>query len=221
MSKPKQRFQILCTGIVQGVGFRPTVFRLATEMRLTGWVCNGPDGVEIEVEGENGVPQRFAERLQRELPPLAKVTSLAIHELELVGDPEFTVRETEQGVRKNALVPPDTRICPDCEAEMASETDRRHQFAFTICTNCGPRFSLVRKLPYDRDQTSMACFPLCPDCEAEYKNPRDRRFHAEPVCCPKCGPKLWAVDCGGAELGSGLEAISAAQRTLETGAWLR
>ena len=217
MSKPKQRFEILCTGIVQGVGFRPTVYRLATEMRLAGWVCNGPNGVEIEVEGENGVPQRFAERLQRELPPLAKVTSLTIHELEPLGETEFTVRETEQGVRKNALVPPDTRICADCEAEMQDEDDRRHQFAFTVCTNCGPRFSLVRKLPYDRDKTSMACFPLCSDCDREYQDPLDRRFHAEPVCCPKCGPKLWAMDCSGEELGEGFEAIDAAQRTLETG----
>ncbi len=217
MSKPKQRFEILCTGIVQGVGFRPTVYRLATELRLAGWVCNGPDGVEIEVEGEHEVPQRFAERLQRELPPLAKVTSLTIHEIEPIGETEFVVRETEQGVRKNALVPPDTRICPDCEAEMADADDRRHHFAFTVCTNCGPRFSLVRKLPYDREKTSMACFPLCEDCREEYENPLDRRFHAEPVCCPKCGPQLWAVDCGGADLGSGEEAIAAAQRTLETG----
>jgi len=217
VSKAKQRIQILYTGIVQGVGFRPTVYRLATELRLAGWVCNGPDGVVIEVEGDDGVPQRFAERLQRELPPLAKVTHLEIHEIDLVGETEFSVRETEQGVRRNALVPPDTRLCPDCEAEMKDAKNRRHRYPFTICTNCGPRFSLVKNLPYDRDKTSMACFPLCPECFAEYKNPLNRRFHAEPVCCPNCGPQLWALDCGGQKIGAGADAILEAQRTLETG----
>jgi hydrogenase maturation protein HypF len=192
------------------------VHRIATELGLTGEVRNDPEGATAEVEGDAALTARFVERLTAELPPLARLDSIDVDEVPARGDSEFTVATTEQGRRAGALVPPDAAVCADCRREMADPADRRHRYPFTTCTNCGPRFSLTRSLPYDRVTTSMACFDLCPDCEREYTDTSDRRFHAEPVCCPVCGPRLWLQDAG-ETLAEADEAVAAARRELDAG----
>jgi hydrogenase maturation protein HypF len=199
----RRRLRVTCLGTVQGVGFRPAVFRLATSLGLAGWVRNGPEGAVVEVEGE--APERLIEALPAALPPLARVDRLESIEVPTTGESGFEVTFSEGGRRERALVPPDTALCADCRREMADAGDRRHRYPFTTCTNCGPRFTLVRALPYDRERTSMGCFPLCPACRREYEDPADRRFHAEPVCCPECGPRLWLVRPGSGVRGPGSE----------------
>jgi hydrogenase maturation protein HypF len=211
------RNRLACQGAVQGVGFRPFVFRLAMELGLFGWVRNGPDGVVIEVEGPPTSVEEFALRLPKELPPLARLDAFEYYPIEITNDFEFAVVATEQGARKRALVPPDSRLCDDCRKEMEDPEDRRWQYPFTVCTNCGPRLSLVHSLPYDREKTAMACFPLCSECQAEYNDPGNRRFHTEPVCCPQCGPRLWSTDINGETTGEGEEAIVQARKVLEVG----
>ena len=213
----RTRLRIRCTGFVQGVGFRPAVHRLATSMGLGGWVLNGPDGVVIEVEGAEDSPRRFAQALPDSLPPLASLESLSLEPQAPLGETSFEVRASELGARGRALVPPDAALCADCRREMDEAADRRFHYPFTTCTNCGPRFSLVRSLPYDRERTSMSCFPLCEACRTEYENPLDRRFHAEPVCCPECGPELWLGAPDGARLALGAEALEEARRALAQG----
>ncbi|MCP4771094.1 MAG: hydrogenase maturation protein HypF, partial [Planctomycetes bacterium] len=144
------RNRLACQGAVQGVGFRPFVFRLAMELGLFGWVRNGPDGVVIEVEGPPTSVEEFVLRLPKELPPLARLDAYEYFPIEIENDFEFAVVATEQGARKRALVPPDSRLCDDCRAEMENPEDRRWRYPFTVCTNCGPRLSLVHSLPYDR-----------------------------------------------------------------------
>jgi len=211
------RLRVRCRGAVQGVGFRPTIHRIATELGLVGEVRNDPEGATAEVEGSASVAQAFVERLQAELPPLARLDAIEVDEIKCRGDTDFCVTETEQGKRDGALVPPDAAICDDCRREMNNPADRRHRYPFTTCTNCGPRFSLTDSLPYDRVATSMACFPLCPDCDGEYTDPSDRRFHAEPVCCPACGPQLWIQDADGRYRFEGADAIASTQTELLAG----
>lgn len=182
---------MVCRGVVQGVGFRPTVHRVATRLGLSGFVQNTPEGVVIEVQGASA--GEFAAALRRDLPPLARLDELAVEAVPDADSHGFEVRSSTQGARERALVPPDAALCGACRAEMEDPSGRRFHYPFTTCTNCGPRFSLVHALPYDRERTSMACFPLCPECRREYEDPADRRFHAEPVCCPACGPRLWVV----------------------------
>ncbi len=211
------RLRVRCRGAVQGVGFRPTVHRIATELQLAGEVRNDPDGATAEVEGPSSTTACFVERLQSELPPLARLDEIEIEEIEPRGDTDFRVTETEQGKRAGAMVPADAALCDDCRREMNDPGDRRHRYPFTTCTNCGPRFSLTRSLPYDRVATSMTCFPLCNACDNEYPAPADRRFHAEPVCCPDCGPRLWYQDADGANHVEGQAAIRTAQTDLAAG----
>jgi hydrogenase maturation protein HypF len=191
------RLQIRCRGTVQGVGFRPTVHRVATSLGLAGWVINDPLGATLEIEGTEEAVDLFVERLVAELPPLARLDEVEREPREPLGVTGFEVRSSTLGRREGALVPPDSVVCTDCRADMETPGDRRYHYPFTTCTNCGPRFSLVKALPYDRERTSMACFPFCPDCEREYADPSDRRFHAEPVACPACGPRLWLADGDG------------------------
>lgn len=218
MSTDRARLRVRCRGAVQGVGFRPTVFRLATEAGLAGFVVNDAHGVTIEVEGTASTVEGFLPALLAALPPLARIDGLEREPLPPCGDATFDVRESAAGLRRGALVPPDTALCSDCRRDMETVGDRRHGYAFTTCTNCGPRFTLVRSLPYDRERTAMACFPLCPACAAEYRDPDDRRFHAEPVCCPDCGPRLWLEDVSGLCLGKGAAALCAASEALLAGA---
>lgn len=191
--------------------------RLATSLALAGWVRNAPEGVIVEVEGERAAVQRFAQQLPASLPPLARLAATEVREVPAEGATDFAVLPSTVGRRERALVPPDTVLCPDCRAEMDNPADRRHRYPFTTCTNCGPRFSLVQTLPYDRERTSMACFPLCPDCRREYQDPANRRFHAEPVCCPACGPHLWVADRASRHLAGAGEAVGAAVRALTLG----
>jgi hydrogenase maturation protein HypF len=213
----RQRLRVVCRGVVQGVGFRPAVHRLASSLGLGGFVRNGPEGVVIEVEGADGSVQAFVERLPRSLPPLARIDGMETAALPPIGESAFSVLASQEGRRARALVPPDSALCPDCRAEMDDPSDRRYRYPFTTCTNCGPRFTLVRSLPYDRERTSMACFPLCPACRREYEDPANRRFHAEPVCCPECGPRLWLEEPGSGVRRQGSKAIELARQALEGG----
>jgi len=178
-------------GTVQGVGFRPFVFRLATSLGLAGSVRNTAEGVIIEVEGEDARVEEFLRRLEQEAPPLARITGVRAQTLPPAGLEEFRIVESAAGAAPTALIPPEVALCADCAREIGDPQDRRFGYPFTNCTNCGPRFSIVQGLPYDRPQTTMAAFVMCQACAAEYANPTDRRFHAEPVACPKCGPELF------------------------------
>ena len=184
------RSRISARGTVQGVGFRPFVYRLANSLGLAGLARNTPEGVVIEVEGDAKAVVEFIDRLGREAPPLSRIASLETAALPPTGVTEFRIIESEPGAQPTALIPPDVALCADCAREIADPADRRFGYPFTNCTNCGPRFSIVLGIPYDRPQTTMASFRLCRECESEYADPSDRRFHAEPVACPACGPAL-------------------------------
>jgi hydrogenase maturation protein HypF len=186
----KQRLRVEIHGAVQGVGFRPFVYRLAMDLALTGWVINDTRGVFIEVEGSQADLARFLERVPAEKPPRAIIHSLDTAWLDPVGYEGFEIRHSEEHGAKTVLVLPDIATCADCLAEVFDPGDRRYRYPFTNCTNCGPRFTIIQALPYDRPNTTMHRFVMCPDCQAEYENPLDRRFHAQPNACPVCGPRL-------------------------------
>jgi hydrogenase maturation protein HypF len=186
----RARLKLTVRGAVQGVGFRPFVFRLATELGLAGWVNNSPQGVFIEVEGPRAELEKFLLRLETEKPPRSFIQSLETSWLDPVGCTAFEIRPSEIGGNKTALVLPDIATCPDCLREIFDPKNRRHRYPFTNCTNCGPRFSIIESLPYDRENTSMKAFTMCPECQTEYDDPHDRRFHAQPNACPVCGPQL-------------------------------
>jgi hydrogenase maturation protein HypF len=184
------------TGIVQGVGFRPFVYRLAQECHLTGFITNTPAGVTIEVQGDNELVDQFLSRMQSDAPPLAKITSLNPRDAELQNDAAFLILSSRLDSPAKALISPDVAVCADCLREMMNPRDRRFRYPFINCTNCGPRFTILRDIPYDRVRTSMACFKMCPDCQQEYDDPANRRFHAQPNACWDCGPQLqfWLAD---------------------------
>ncbi len=192
----KARLKLAVRGAVQGVGFRPFVFRLATELKLAGWINNSPPGVFIEVEGPRPTLEKFLLRLETEKPPRSFIQSLESSWLDSVGYENFEIRPSETTGGKTSLVMPDIATCPDCLREIFDPANRRHRYPFTNCTNCGPRFSLIESLPYDRANTSMRQFAMCPQCQAEYGDPRNRRFHAQPNACPVCGPRLEFLDRG-------------------------
>jgi len=197
MKTYNERARIVIRGAVQGVGFRPFVYKLARELGLTGWVLNSPQGVFIEAEGTGGVLREFLLRLEREKPPQAIIQSLEFSFLDAVGYDGFNIRMSEDGGANTTLVLPDIAACPQCVAEVLNSGNRRHGHPFTNCTNCGPRFSIIEKLPYDRTNTSMKKFRMCAECEREYHDPSDRRFHAQPNGCPNCGPQLEMWDAIG------------------------
>ncbi|MFZ0041217.1 MAG: carbamoyltransferase HypF [Solirubrobacteraceae bacterium] len=184
-------------GTVQGVGFRPFVYRLAHEQALTGYVLNDEHGVLLEVEGRAGAVERFLERLVSELPPLASIDALTRDSVTPRGDAVFEIRKSSRAGVPDALVTPDSAPCPECLAELRDPDDRRYRYPFINCTNCGPRFTIVRDVPYDRPLTTMAPFAMCPECRAEYEDPGHRRFHAQPNACPVCGPRVEVVDAHG------------------------
>jgi len=207
--------RIRVTGIVQGVGFRPFVWRLAQELQLSGWVRNDAQGVEISVQGTRLQIDALLERLRSEAPVLARVDS--VHSTDAVLDTldTFSILASVTGP-SNTAIGPDVAVCPDCLAELFEPSHRRWRHPFITCTHCGPRYTVTRALPYDRPQTSMAPFPLCPQCEREYLTPADRRFHAETTCCPQCGPRLALSRLDGRAIEG--DAIAATLELLKSGA---
>jgi hydrogenase maturation protein HypF len=192
-----QRAHIVIRGAVQGVGFRPFVYRLATELNLQGWVLNSSEGVFIEVQGTKDTLDDFRFRLEAEKPARAFIQSLELAFLDPIEFTGFEIRSSSSEGRRDVLVLPDIATCPDCLADVLGPSNRRFRYPFTNCTNCGPRFSIIESLPYDRGNTSMKHFALCPDCRREYEDPLDRRFHAQPTACPVCGPRLELWDDSG------------------------
>src|SRR5512133_3733541 len=190
------RHHLQISGIVQGVGFRPFIYRLALENALTGWVRNTPGGVEIEVQGKTEAVTGFSRLVSSEAPPLAGIDSIRGHEIPLAGEAEFTILPSSGG-EPDIQIAPDSALCADCLRELFDPADRRYHHPFITCTNCGPRYSIITGAPYDRHTTTMPAFPLCPDCQTEYRAPRDRRFHAQPLACPACGPRRRLLDAAG------------------------
>jgi hydrogenase maturation protein HypF len=211
------RLSVEIRGAVQGVGFRPFVYRLATELALGGWVINDTRGVFIEVEGPRARLEGFLRRLPAEKPPLAIIHTLDATWLDPLGYAQFEIRHSDDHGAKTVLVLPDVATCDDCRAEVLSPHDRRHRYPFTNCTNCGPRFSIIQALPYDRPNTTMRRFALCAACRAEYENPLDRRFHAQPNACPVCGPRLALWSPGGETLAAQDEALGRTVEALRAG----
>jgi hydrogenase maturation protein HypF len=204
------------TGIVQGVGFRPFVYRLANECNLVGFIANTPAGVSIEVQGEAEHVERFLERLPKEIPPLARLTSFLPREAEPTDDAVFRILSSRLDAPPKALISPDVAVCGDCLREMTNARDRRFRYPFINCTNCGPRFTIIRDIPYDRARTSMASFKMCGACQAEYDDPANRRFHAQPNACWDCGPQLQLWSVGGVRKDV-VEPLREAARLVEQG----
>jgi len=203
-------------GAVQGVGFRPFVYRLARELDLPGWVRNTGQGVCIEVQGAPELLRDFTTRIQRDKPTISAIYRLETTYLDITGLDQFEIRESEDG-EKTALILPDIATCDDCLREINNSSDRRYQYPFTNCTNCGPRFSIIEALPYDRSRTTMKKFVMCDDCTREYYDPESRRFHAQPNACPVCGPHLEWWDAAGHLLADGNGAQSACAEAIRNG----
>lgn len=182
------------TGVVQGVGFRPFVYGLATRYGLRGWVCNTSAGVDIEVDGASDVLAQFVADLSTQAPPLARIDSIDVAEIASNGFAAFEIRHSESNPNDFLPISPDITLCDECRRELFDPADRRYLYPFINCTNCGPRFTIIKDIPYDRPFTTMADFVMCEDCAKEYADPLNRRFHAQPVACPKCGPKVWLVE---------------------------
>ncbi len=202
------RARLRVTGTVQGVGFRPFVYRHATSLGLKGFVLNDSAGVLIEVEGDDACIAELERRLVDEAPPLARVVAVSSERIDPRRDDGFTIVESDHGGPPVAPVGIDSATCVDCLAEVDDPGDRRHRYPFTNCTNCGPRYTIVRSIPYDRRGTTMASFVMCSACQAEYDDPADRRFHAQPNACPECGPQLrWGELSGEQALEAAIDAL--------------
>jgi hydrogenase maturation protein HypF len=218
--------RITVRGVVQGVGFRPFIYNLAERHHLSGWVLNDSSGVEIEVEGDPEAVEAFVAAIREEAPPLAHITSLQARRAAVQGYEGFEIRHSERQAGRYQLVSPDIATCSDCLHELLDPNDRRYRYPFTNCTNCGPRFTIIADIPYDRPSTTMRAFQMCPACQAEYDDPRNRRFHAQPNACPVCGPQV-TLRAGPllAERGLGLppsdpDVVAAAAALLRQGAIL-
>ena len=208
--------QIQITGIVQGVGFRPFVYNLAESLGLKGWVKNTSAGVVIEIEGEPKLINSFLVSLQNDNPVMARIDMLKTQPKPLEGFTSFQIIASETITAAFQPISPDISTCPDCLKELFDPKDRRYRYPFINCTNCGPRFTIIEDIPYDRPNTTMAAFPMCPDCEAEYRDPRNRRFHAQPVACAKCGPRVW-LESSKIQINHDVDPILETQRLLSKG----
>jgi hydrogenase maturation protein HypF len=215
-SSQLQRVRVVIRGAVQGVGFRPFIYRLAEEMNLKGWVINNTQGVFIEAEATTEVLQEFLLRIEQEKPAISFIQSFEHSFVDPVPYDKFEIRESTDGA-KTALILPDIATCGACQREIFDPSNRRYRYPFTNCTNCGPRFTIIEALPYDRPRTSMRIFEMCPECSEEYHNPRDRRFHAQPNACPKCGPQLELWDETGAVGRHGDDALRQAAVAISDG----
>ena len=205
------------TGIVQGVGFRPFVYGLAMHLGVNGWVRNTSAGVDIEVDGDEEQLETFVNSLKSEFPPLARIDTFTISFVAPRGFTGFEIVHSEAVAGAFQPISPDVSICPDCLAELLDPSDRRYRYPFINCTNCGPRFTIITDIPYDRPNTTMSPFEMCPDCADEYANPLDRRFHAQPVACPVCGPQVWLEDANGHRIADRDHAILTVQQLLVEG----
>jgi hydrogenase maturation protein HypF len=203
-------------GVVQGVGFRPFVYQLANKHNLKGWVCNTSEDVKIEAQGESKDLKHFLSELQNNAPPLAHIEKISVTYHPPADYTNFEIRLSIAEEDKYQPVSPDIATCPECLGEIFSPEDRRYHYPFTNCTNCGPRFTIIEDIPYDRPKTTMRYFRMCPDCQAEYDDPLDRRFHAQPNACPKCGPRLELLDAKGNHVETS-DVIAAASRLLKDG----
>ncbi len=213
-----QRWKWIITGGVQGVGFRPFVYKAALYAKVTGQVLNTPEGVLIEVQGAPDQLAAFEATFSSTIPPLARIVTWERETIEPKhGEDLFCILKSTGGHGHQVLISPDVATCDDCIADMRDPAGRRHRYAFTNCTNCGPRYTITRSIPYDRATTSMSCFPLCPDCLEEYENPLDRRFHAQPNACPVCGPRLWLTDKAGRTLCENFDAVRSTADLLRGG----
>jgi len=213
----RQHFTV--TGVVQGVGFRPFVHRIASELGLAGFVGNDSGAVFLEVQGARVRVDEFGRRLRAEAPPLACVNTVSVDDIPVdsMHGHEFRIVASKTSTAATTPIPPDVAVCEDCVAELFDPQDRRFRHPFLTCTNCGPRFTIIRTLPYDRPATTMSTFAMCDRCAAEYHDPADRRFHAQPIACPDCGPSLWFSSQAGRVTGSDA-ALAATQRSLAAGA---
>ncbi|MFA6438928.1 MAG: carbamoyltransferase HypF [Bacteriovoracaceae bacterium] len=212
-----RRLKAIIHGAVQGVGFRPFIYRLATEMHLHGWVSNTPQGVLIEVEGNQLILNSFIARVHSEKPPLSSIHSCETSFLDPLGFDDFEIRKSTAIGSTTALVVPDIATCPDCLKEIFDVNNRRYLYPFTNCTNCGPRFTIIQSLPYDRGNTTMSRFTMCDQCKKEYDEPRNRRFHAQPNACPRCGPHVELWDEQGMIIASHHAAMEQAAQTIVNG----
>ena len=210
----RERLQV--TGIVQGVGFRPFVHRLTRQYALSGWIRNTSTGVSMELQGDKESLMAFREALVKEAPALASIERIQVEEIKPdLTESGFHIMESRKTGQNHTLISPDIGICADCARELLTSADRRYRYPFINCTNCGPRFTIIRDVPYDRARTSMAPFPMCPVCRQEYENIEDRRYHAQPDCCPNCGPKLVYYDGQGKEVSG--DPIGLSKRMLREG----
>lgn len=205
------------TGIVQGVGFRPFIYNLAKQHHLSGWVRNSASGVDIEVTGDEQAQNAFLAAIHHTPPPLSQIDEIVTEDVEAKHFSDFTIIKSEDQDSDFIPVSPDVAVCSQCKAELFNPQDRRFRYPFINCTNCGPRFSIIKDIPYDRPQTTMAGFAMCPDCLREYENPQDRRFHAQPVACPECGPQVWLELPAGIKVSAKDQAIHQARRMLSEG----
>jgi hydrogenase maturation protein HypF len=194
------RWRFAVHGVVQGVGFRPFVWNLAHRLELSGWVQNTSGAVIIEAEGAPRAVERFALELRDAAPRLARIDGIERARCHVVGERDFRIIESRPVAGEYQPIAPDAATCPECVADILRPSDRRYRYPFTNCTNCGPRFTIIEDIPYDRPLTTMRHFTMCAACRVEYDDPRDRRFHAQPIACPACGPRLWFADTNGAEL---------------------
>lgn len=212
-----QRVRVEVEGTVQGVGFRPFVYRLARELRLTGWVQNTRNGVLIEVEGNSSVVEEFLQRLRTDAPSSASVETVSTTVVPVLDDAGFSINQSPESGQRVLVIPPDLATCADCQRELADPHDRHFRYPFLTCTQCGPRYSLLAAIPYERSNTTMAGFELCSACHTEYSAESDRRFHAEPIACPICGPSLCLWDEQGHETANDEAALQQAATLLEQG----
>lgn len=212
-----QRLRLVICGAVQGVGFRPFVYRMATALGLAGWVQNSSQGVVVEIEGAESAVQQFVKFVKASSPPHAQVHHVSISPLEPTGQTTFHIRESQQTDDTTGVILPDLATCDECLREIFDPCNRRYRYPFTNCTQCGPRYSIIESLPYDRDRTTMRNFRMCRACQAEYEDPSDRRFHAEPIACPRCGPQLTLWDRTGCVVSGGDDALHEAAEWIRKG----
>ena len=204
-------------GIVQGVGFRPFIYGLAKKNQLHGWVRNSASGVDIEISGNAIAVDIFIASITESAPPLAVIDSLESHDIAQTYRDSFKIIPSQDKSTDFIPISPDVATCEQCKVELFDPKDRRYRYPFINCTNCGPRFTIIKEIPYDRPKTTMAEFKMCPDCKSEYEDPLDRRFHAQPVACPACGPQVWLENPSGVKTEDEKDAIKQARLLIKEG----